>query len=244
MKKGREKSPEPHFSCSQTRETRHSAIMATLPARMEESFSKMRGSLSKFARSNDRRMVLRSMRDVKYLACLPLDPLQVDEDKFVELPSLEEELSDENIVLNGVAFHYRPDFLQVMHALCLKMCETNGVTVNPQILYENLVIRMARSTSSADAHVKLNEIMGSPDIKIMPVPMKKPSTPIELNLFCLNGNVHAEVSSANNFGLFRRADDTNTGRAWVTLHSIVHERVNFSNNQSVRSLRVKIPDLY
>jgi hypothetical protein len=90
--------------------------------------------------------------------------------------------------------------------------------------------------------------MGSPDLMIMPVPIKKPPTPIELNLFCLNGNVHAQVSSANNFGLFRKADvksvDTNTSRAWVTLQAIVDERVNFSNNQSVRILRVKIPDLY
>jgi hypothetical protein len=188
------------------------------------------------------------MRDVKYLACLPLEPVQVDENAFRSLPSLEEELSDESIVLNGIAFHARPDFLSVMHDLCLKLCETDGVTVNPQYLYEHLVIRMAPSTSSADAHFKLNAVMGSPDLLIMPVPMKKSPTPIELNVFCLHGCVHAQVSSGHNFGLFRKTDvkpvDNNTGRAWVTLQAIVDERVNFSNTQSVRSLRVKIPDLY
>jgi hypothetical protein len=188
------------------------------------------------------------MRDVKYLACLPLEPVQVDEHTFRSLPTLEEELSHESIVLNGIAFHDRLDFLSVLHSLCLKLCETDGVTVNPQFLYEHLVIRMARSTSSSDAHFKLNDIMASPDLIIMPVPMKKSPTPIELNLFCLNGGVHAQVSSSNNFGLFRKTDvksiENNTGRAWVTIQAIVDERVNFSNTQSVRSMRVKIPDLY
>lgn len=188
------------------------------------------------------------MRNVKYLACLPLEPVQPDE---ASLHSLEAELSQESIVLNGIAFHSKKEFLTVMHELCLKLCEMPGVAVNPRFLYEQLVIRMARSTAAADAHFKLNAVMGSPDIIIMPVPVKKTPSPIQLNLFVdKRGHVHAQVSTTNNCGLFRKADvkplkpTQNSGRPWILLTTVVDERVNFTNGESVRHLRVKVPDLY
>lgn len=222
--------------------------MEEVAIKRNEAFAKMRGNLSKYAKTNDRRMVLRSMRNNKFLACLPLDPVQPDE---ASVHSLENELSHESIVLNGIAFHSNKDFLTVLHELCLKLCEMDGVAINPQFLYEQLVIRMARSTAAADSHFKLNAVMGSPDIIIMPVPMKRmPSCPIELNLFVHKGNVHAQVSTTNNCGLFRKADvkplepSKNRGRPWIALTTVVDERVNFSNSESVRHLRVKVPDLY
>ena len=219
--------------------------MATASVKMDDAFTKMRSSLSKYAKTNDRRMVLRSMREVKFLACLPLEPVQPDE---ASLHSLEAELCQDSIVLNSIAFHSNKEFLTVLHELCLKLCEMDGVTVNPRFLYEQLVIRMARSTAAADSHFKLNAVMGSPDLIIMPVAMKKTPTPIELNLFVNKGTVHAQVSTANNCGLFRKADvkplepAKNSGRPWISLSTVVEERVNFSNGESVRHLRVKVPE--
>jgi len=221
--------------------------MDLVALKMDDAFAKMRGCLSKYAKTNDRRQVLRSMREVKFLACLPLDPVQPDE---ASLYSLEAELCQDSILMNGIAFHSNKDFLTVCHELCLKLCEMDGVTVNPRFLYEQLVIRMARSTAAADSHFKLNSVMGSPDIIIMPVPLKKTPTPIELNLFVHKGNVHAQVSTTNNCGLFRKADvkplepSKNGGRPWISLTAVVDERINFSNGESVRHLRVKVPDLY
>lgn len=227
--------------------------MATVSFKMDDAFHQMRGSLSKYARSNDRRMVLRSMRDVKYLACLPLDPLQPDD---ASLFSLESELSKESIVLNGIAFHSNKDFLKVMHELCLKLCDNEAVTVNPQYLYEQLVIRMARSTAAADSHFKLNSVMGSPDVMIMPVPTKKiTQLPITLTLFVSKSCVHAQISTANTYGIFRKTDvkassssssltQVPTTRPWISFQAIVDERVNISNGDSVRLLRVKLPELY
>ena len=221
--------------------------METASLKTEDAFIKMRSSLSKYARNNDRRMVLRCMRNVKYLACIPLEPVQPDD---ASLHSLEAELSKEYIALNGISFHSNKDFLTVLHELCLKLCEMDGVTVNPRYLYEQLVIRMARSTAAADSHFKLNSVLGSPDIIIMPVPMKKKPAPIELNLFVHKGNVHAQVSTTNSCGLFRKADvkplepSKNGGRPWIAITAVVDERVNFSNGEAVRHLRVKLPDLY
>ena len=220
--------------------------MATLPMKMDSAFDKMRGSLSRYARSNDRRMVLRSMREVKYLACLPLEPVQLD---VAAVPSLEAELETESIILNGITFHAHRDFLRTLYDLCLQFCEMDGVSINPRYLYEGLVVRMARSTAAADSHFKLNSVMGSSDLMIMSVPMKKVPHPIELNLFVSKGDVHAQVSTVNSYGLFRKSDvkpsETNqSGRPWISIQAVVDERVNFSNGQSVRNLRVKLPDLY
>ena len=213
----------------------------TLEEKMEDSFAKMHSSISKFARSNDRRMVLRAMGEVKYLSCLPLDPVYFED----EIKELEDEVADEHVILNGIPF--RGNFLVTLQQLCSKMCE--GVALSETSLYASLVVRMARSISSADTYFKLNALLGSADLMLMPTQAKE-VVPINLNLYASMGTIHATVSTVNIVGLFRKADikpvDLGKGsmssRPWISIQATIDERVNLSTKQGVRHLKVKLPE--
>jgi hypothetical protein len=230
--------------------------MATASVKMNDAFAKMQGSLSRYARNNDRRMVLRCLKDTKkYLGCIPMEP--VDEGSKAggaNFRQLEEELLHESIVLNGVAFHSTKDFVRTLQELCLKLCDEPGVTINPSMLYERIVIHAAPTTSQADSFFTLNTVVGTSDLMLMPVeiPQHKSTRPIEINIFVADGSVHATMRSLVGYGLFRRTDvkpndiktGKMTGRPWVILHATVDERVNFSTTRGVRNMSVKLPNLY
>jgi hypothetical protein len=213
-----------------------------------EALAQMQAAVSKYARANDRRMVLRSMRDVKYLKCIPLegsaspsrDNLKLYEDELV---------MEESIILNGVPFHGSHHFLTTLHELCTKLCEQEGVWLNSQDLYDELVAKMARSTSSADSFFKLNSMIGSPDLMLLPTTQKQ-AFPIKLNVYVSAGEVHTNLSTTNAFGLFRKSDvrpaDLMGGpvssRPWIVIHATVDERANVSTNKTVRQARVLLPE--
>ena len=138
-------------------------------------------------------------------------------------------------------------------------------------LYAMLVIRMAKTTSSADAYFRLNYLLGSSELLVMPLastsgptappqPKTLPPTPskgaapankdaplasssIYLNFYVANGDMHMTLAETYAFGMFIKAD-VKPGRPWISIHAVVSERTNFSNEQSVRHLNVKLPDLY
>jgi len=217
-----------------------SVAMMTPETKMDEAFSKMQSSLSKFAKANDRRMVLRSLRDVKYLLCLPLEPVYSDG----EIKELEDEVTNEHVILNGIPFH--GNFLVTLKHLCATICE--GVSLDENALYCSLIVRMARTTSSADSYFKLNSLLGSPDLMLMPTQGK--SIPLNLNLYSSMGHIHATISTVNCFGLFRKADlkpaelgkGPMTGRPWISIQATIDERVNLSTKEGVRHMKVKLPE--
>lgn len=212
----------------------------TLEEKMEDSFAKMQSSLSKFARSNDRRMVLRALRDVKYLLCLSLEPVYYEG----ELKELEDEVANEHVILNGIPFH--GNFLVTLQQLCSKMCE--GVALSEASLYASLIVRMARTVSAADSYFKLNSLLGSADLMLMPTQAKV--VPINLNLYSSMGTIHATISTVNFYGLFRKADikpadlgkGSMSGRPWISIQATIDERVNLSTKEGVRHMKVKLPE--
>mmetsp|Transcript_6050 Transcript_6050/g.6604 ORF Transcript_6050/g.6604 Transcript_6050/m.6604 type:complete len:230 (+) Transcript_6050:185-874(+) len=225
------------------------ATIGTMNAsKQDEAFSKMQTSLSKYARANDRRMVLRSMRDVKYLKCIALETTSAPRDSLQA--SEEELLTEENIVLNGVPFDGSNHFLSTLKELCAKVCDQDGVWMESDALYDNLVTRMARSNASADSFFKLNPLVGSPDLILMPTSYKH-AFPIKLNLYVANGQIHTTLSTTNSFGLFRKADvkpadlgglKASSSRPWIGIHAVVDERSNVSNGQAVRHVKVLLPE--
>lgn len=217
-------------------------------SKQDDEFSKMQTYLSKYARSNDRRMVLRSMRDVKYLKCIALETTTAPRDSVQA--SEEELLAEENIILNGVPFTGCNHFLTTLKELCAKICDQDGVWMECDALYENLVTRMARSNASADSFFKLNPLVGSPDLILMPTSHKH-AFPIKLNIYVANGQIHSTLSTTNSFGLFRKADvkpadlgglKASSSRPWVAIHAVVDERSNVSNGQAVRHVKVLLPE--
>jgi hypothetical protein len=223
------------------------ATKTALP-KQTEALAQMQLSVSKYVKANDRRMVLRSMREVKYLNCVPLDASLPPSPG--NLNAQEEELMmEESIILNGIPFHGSQHFLATLKELCAKLCEQDGVWLSSQDLYEELVTRMARSTSSADSFFKLNSLVGSPDLMLMPTTQKQ-SFAIKLNLYVSAGEIHTNLSTTNAFGLFRKSDvkpaDLMGGpvssRPWIVLHATVDERANISTNRTVRHARALLPE--
>ena len=223
-------------------------ISMNAKAKQNQAFSQMQASVSKYARANDRRMVLRSMRDVKYLKCVPLEATAPPSRDM--LKTHEEELvMEDSIILNGVPFHGSQHFLTTLRELCIKLCEQNGVWLNSNDLYDELVTRMARSSSSADSFFKLNSLVGSSDLMLLPTTQRQ-LFPIKLNLYVSAGEVHTNLSTTNAFGLFRKSDvkpadlmgGPASSRPWIVLHVTVDERANLSTSKTVRHARVLLPE--
>lgn len=254
--------------------------------RLEDSIQKMRSNLNRYARANDRRMVLRSLKDVSFLSCLSLDSVQPYDGP---LSDLEKEVSEETIILNGVPFKApgltsggtarstatsNGNTLGMLKRFSADICDREEVKLSPNDLYQKLIIRMARTTSSSDAYFRLNSLLGSSDLLVMPIsgpaqhaanqsaapatPVNKEaaqatgtstgtptelSSPIEMNVYVSNGEVHMTMSVTYPFGLFRKSD-VKSGRPWMKIQGLVNERANFSKDESVCNLNAKLPDLY
>jgi hypothetical protein len=219
-------------------------------SKQAEAYSHMQSSVSKYARANDRRMVLRSMREVKYLSCIPLDS-SPESAPVEDLKSAEEELmTEDSIILNGIPFHGSQHFLTTLKELCAKFTEQEGVWLTASDFYEILVGKMARSTSSNDSFFELNSLIGSPDLMLMPIAQKQ-SFAIKMHVYVSGGQIHTNLTTTNTFGLFRKADvkpadlgghGAVSSRPWIGIQATVEERANISSGSAVRHVKVLLPD--
>ncbi len=248
---------------------------ASAEDRVEATFQKMKANLIRYARSNDRRMILRSLKDVRPLNCLTLDVAQNSDGPLFDL---EKEVAEESMTINGVhvkgvSFHTNPALtdtvgiavknssIPLLKQLCRELCERQDVTASSREIYEKLIVRLAKSTSSADPYFRLNSLLGSPDLLVMPLekelPIRATTAPVkpreageiptppstELNMYTDNGDIHITLKQTYRFGLLRKAD-VKSNRPWFTIHALVKERANLSTNNSVRQLKVILPELY
>ena len=228
----------------------------------EDSIRKMKSNLVRYARTNDRRMVLRSLHEVKTLNRLSLDVAQNPEGPLFDL---EKEVAETKIILNGVevrgvSFHVpgvqdtitsgvKNSCIPLLKSLCRELCDRDDVKLSSRELYEKMIVRLAKSTSSADPYFRLNSLLGSPDLLVMPMDNHKGDdemfkTPTnECNIYAANGDIHITLRQSYKFGLMRKAD-VKSNRPWFMIHAVVNERTNLSTNASVRQLKVVLPDLY
>jgi len=236
---------------------------------LEESIQKLRMNLTRYARANDRRMVLRSLKDVRQLSSLPLDPVP---DYDGSLEELEHELQTEYVTINGIAFRPAAQLrttrnntaLTTLRSLCDKLCEHAGWKQQPEDIYKAIVLRIAKTTASADPYFQLNSFLGSAELLLQPIEAsaaQKPSVdiaaktdssvdssskeivPIEVNVYASDGNIHVTIAAVYWFGLFRKSD-VKPGKPWISIEGHVKERTNLTNESAVRSLCVKLPALY
>jgi len=198
------------------------------------------------------------MREVKYLGCISLDPIVDDTDSGDHLQDWEQEISQEsNIVLNGIPFSGSHHFLSTVKELCYKFSESTSGETSAFFLYKSLLMRMARSTSASDAHFRLNAIMGSPDLMLLPTTRSGSSggAPVRANVYVSGGMVHATITTTHSYGLYRKSDVRpseirigrggtmqHASRPWIALQACVDERVNFTTRDSVRHVRVRLPE--
>jgi len=236
----------------------------------KESIEKLRSNLVRYARCNDRRMVLRSLKEHKFLEYTPLvTPIdQID----IPMSELEKEVSDEKIVLNDVVLKPRHSAdlkdiivnpgtnngcIMTLKDLSKVLCDKSAL--DEKTLYERLLVRLAKTSASADAYFQLNSIMGSTDLIVQKLSLEQmvKSTSvnidnnttnsdddvIHLDIYNSGGQIHIILDITFDFGLFRKSDVA-SNRPWIVMKGKVHERANLSTNESFRSLNVKTPNLY
>jgi hypothetical protein len=216
----------------------------------------MKANLIRHARSDDRNMLLRSLREVKLLNCLSLDAVQRYDGQFFDL---EKECAAGRIILNGVDIKgvkstgpgsekvSNSSSVPVLKGFCRILSEKEGIKTSSRELYEKLIVRLARSSSSADPYFRLNSLLGSADLLVMPLEHEvatgaDEAVLAEMYVYASNGEIHMTLSQTYKFGLLRKSD-VKSNRPWLIIDAIVKERANLTSNTGVRELKVALPEM-
>ncbi len=222
----------------------------------EESIEKLKVALVRYGRANDRRMILRTLKNVSFLSYIPMEAPIMRND--VSLTELEKEVFLEKLILNNTLLSppsvtttiknagTNSGCLIILKGLTKVLCANSSLKA--KTLYERVVQRLVKSSVAAEIYAQLNSILGSTEVIIKKLPTTKSSTdygdePSNLKLYNTGGQIHMTLETKLKFGLFRRSD-ASSSRAWIVMDCKVHERANLSTNEIFRSLNVKTPDLY
>lgn len=212
----------------------------------EQKIRKLQTNLVRYTRSNDKSLMLRSLNEARFLLSLELDAADKSDYSSFDLES--EIMAQTTLEVNGLPFLQQGETgisstrsgLQLLKMFCERMCDDVGVNVHPGAVYKSLIPKMAPSTASADPYFRLNSLLGSSDLLVMPIAMNE-MTPIQLNMYPLNGTVHMRMTETFKFGLFRKVD-VKHNIPWITIEAKVTERANFGNGKSTRFLSVSVPE--
>jgi hypothetical protein len=171
----------------------------------EASIQKLKSNLIRYTRANDRRMLLRSLKDVKYLSYVTLPSPMSTAPSDVPLVELEQQVSIETIVLNnftikptgpndrkkGSSITQQQQTSGLYSGPCVflkgltqSLCESksNPTSMDSKALYELLIVRMAQTTASADPYVQLNSLLGSStDLMVLQLSAEHQKTAIPAN---------------------------------------------------------------
>lgn len=201
------------------------------------SFEELQSSLQRFTRGNDRRLAIRSLTDCAALRTIPIDGSPASPSSPEEWKNLEREVCFSSVDLNGVMFPAAAasQILKILKELCAELCRDSGLSSHS--VYQAMIVRLARTTSSADAYFRLNALLGSEDLVLQPRVAATP--PTSLTMYESNGAIHATVTTYHPYGLFRRCDVT-SGKAWIPLQAAIHERVNFVTGDCFRHVGVEV----
>mmetsp|Transcript_11381 Transcript_11381/g.24121 ORF Transcript_11381/g.24121 Transcript_11381/m.24121 type:complete len:284 (-) Transcript_11381:251-1102(-) len=199
----------------------------------EEAIKRLKSNLSRYSRSNDRRMVLRSLKDVNFLSYIPLEAPVYQND--VPMSDLEKEVSRERVILNDTLLKPRnysetrilataatnSGCIFMLKALSQVLCGNSSLNKNS--LYERVLFRLAKSLSSADVYFKLNSMMGSTDMIVKELPSDYSVRTTEYGVKPTNANMNKIETNKNSI------DDSdlklyNTGGQ---IHMILETSFNF-----------------
>ena len=111
-------------------------------------------------------------------------------------------------------------FLKSLREISGHICGMEGVHADPMALYGGLLLRLSRSTAERDALEIVTRWLGGKELVVLPLKRKhhlseynvdqsasvKMSEPVDVELYVENNNVHSKVTTAHEFGLYRRAD--------------------------------------
>lgn len=200
----------------------------------------LEANLQRYTRGNDRRMVIRSLGECRPLRAIPIDGNPASPSSQTEWKNLEREVCFTTIELNGLEFpaSSSSQILKILLELCRELCRESRLSY--QSIYQAMIVRLARTTSSADSYFHLNALLGSQDLLLKSRTAATP--PTNLMMYETNGAIHAVLTTYHPYGLFRKCDVT-SGKAWIPLQGTIHERVNFLTGDCFRHVGVQVlPD--
>lgn len=197
-------------------------------------------NLQRYTRVNDRRNVIKALTDCRKLRAVPIDGSPSAPTNQEEWRSLEREVCFTSVELNGLIFPAASSsqILKVLKELCNELCRESRLS--PTSVYQAMIVRLARTTSSADSYFQLNALLGSRDLVLQPRAAATPAN--TLAMYCADDAIHVNLTTYHPYGLFRRCDVT-SNKAWIPLQAAIHERVNFLTGDCFRHVGVEVvPD--
>ena len=261
-----------------------------------EAWNKFKSAIGRYARTNDRRMMIRALKDCPRLRIIPMDLIETFPTTPEQWLQCEKEVSRTNVRINGTPMmgfagsassanrHKKTsggkdhvekgnqELLDVLKKLCDHLTSSDAstapgqagkatvsaaTTISSEALYHEILLRLVRTTASADAYFQLNALLGCGDL-VVQLPKKAAPLPTDLSLYAASdgsGMVHAVAVTRHPYGVFRKTDmagscaspsvsscSTGGKRPWVRLIAEVHERVNLTTGDSVRYCSVKVQD--
>jgi hypothetical protein len=225
---------------------------------------RLRVNLSRFTRTNDRRMMIRTLKDCSRLGNIALEPLESNPTTSQQWLDLEAEVARSELIVNGVpigpkvsALKPNKEQLTILQKLCEHLASAATAAssdpveqahlIDPDEVYRQLMLRLARTPASADAYFQLNSILGCADLVLQP-PKKAQPLPTDLSIYQSAGMIHAVTTTLHPYGLFRKIDLApstvgGTKRPWIRILASVVERVNLTTGASVRHCSVQVQEM-
>jgi len=193
-----------------------------------------------------------------YFSCIPLPPpAPCDANQAVK------DILRERVVLNGISFLGQGSlFLETLRRLSTALCSSVGDDCGmADFIVDAVLTRCARTTSGFDSYNTVLQLIQSPEMILKPRASRNP--PIDIELFVTNGSVHSAVSSTNMYGFYRLEDidnmgnrvsdvssgtgggtgnDGEVGNPWLSVDTVIVEKVDFKRGRSLRFARIEVPD--
>ena len=215
------------------------------PALLEESLQDLKAKLSLKSKSQDRKFVLKSMRECSCLRNLAMETTSAIMEDEKEWSMLETEVCSSTIEVNGIRIgpgtpaSSITEVRRILSGLCDKLTSELKSMTSKQ-LYHALIIRLADSVSLGGALARLEPFLSTSHLKLQIPQMPVELPPTKITIYESGGQIHATCNLYHLLGLYRAFDDDD-GRPWIKLTAAVHERSNLSTGASVRTLELRLP---
>lgn len=209
--------------------------------------------LANHTKMGDAKKVLSTLKNASFLTSVPLEPISSN-----KIKAAEKQVAAESASINGiktVADSRNFGTLRLLRDLSHQLCHLHELDLNPQHIYETIIMRMSKTLASVDSYSRLRRIIRASNLSLIRDDITAKYT-ANVEVFESDGSLHATIATPCAFGLVKNADlkpghvDINTNgllvnqkrgshvQAWVKFNVIVIERINFSTGESVRIARL------
>jgi len=143
--------------------------------------------------------------------------------------------------------------------LCSSTKVSGGMIGDATFITEAILTRCARTTSGADSYYTVDKMIGAETLLLKPRGGSGGELPpIDIELFSTGNSVQCAISSTNCYDFYKFTDIEMMGnresmssdgdgsfgmfsRPWLSVDTVVVEKIDFKTGRSLRFLRIEIP---